>query len=309
MWPSPDPDPDQDNAQPINVASPQDGSNPSPMTEQQQAGLTGVPPSTTVFGTAAQTGSTPSGMSSIAPINIENPSKSPKVPFIVAGVMAGIGVVALLIAAALGAAISGEFENLSVEEYTIAIGENGNLTYEDMDGLGEEGWYLLIPGDPKADTNDNGVMDACEGVNFTINNESGTDVTERVARISCSTDLDDSNSNAAEPYFDLENRIIVARMCHTIEEQMDNGEWRQEHECAEGETFTVTNDASINMSVVDLDAMYIPLIEEMVGLGIGAAGSTFAGCCSMCGGVIALVVAFIRMSSNKQQPAMQFVMQ
>lgn len=308
MWPSPDPD--QDNAQPINVASPQDGSNPPPMTEQQQqTGLTGVPPSTTAFGTAAQTGSTPSVMSSVAPINIENPSKSPKVPFIVAGVMAGIGVVALLIAAALGAAISGEFENLSVEEYTIAIGDNGNITYEDMDGLGEEGWYLLIPGDPKADTNDNGVMDACEGVNFTINNESGTDVTERVARISCSTDPDDSNSNAAEPYFDLANHIIVARMCHTIEEQMGNGEWRQEHECAEGEAFTITNDASINMSVVDLDAMYIPLIEEMVGLGIGAAGSTSAGCCSMCGGVIALVVAFIRMSGNKQQPAMQFVMQ
>ena len=44
-----------------------------------------------------------------------------------------------------------------------------------------------------------------------------------------------------------------------------------EHRCQEGEVLTVSNDAGINMSVVDIDAMYIEsgFVEELVAKGRG----------------------------------------
>ena len=309
MWPSPEPDhpsPEVDSS-----ASEVGGSVNQSMGEQQaQTSVTGVPPSTASFERTPQAAVTSApGMSTMAPVTVENPSASPKTPLILSGVMAGLGALALLIAAMFGAAGVSVFDDISTEAYTKAIGDSANLTYEDADGAGEEGWYLLIPGDPNADTDDNGIIDACEGVNFTITDASGTDVSERMARISCSTDAGDRGSNAGEPYFDIDDHVVVARMCHTLEKETARGSWEQEHSCTEDEVFTVSNDANITMSVVDLDAMYIPLITKAAGWGGGAFASGAAGCCSLCGGLIALFVGLVRLQGNKKQPAMQFIMQ
>jgi hypothetical protein len=238
--------------------------------------------------------------------------KSPKVPFIVAGALAAIGVVSFLISAAIGASAIAAFDDLSTQDYTTQHGDSVTLTYDDDDGLGEEGWYLLIPGDPKADVNNNGIMDDCEGIVFTVTDGQGNDVSDQVARISCSTDTVAESSNAGEPYYDIENHIVVARMCYTIEEYNDAGEYTQEHDCSEGDRFTFSNNASVNMSVVDLDAMFLPVIEEAIGAGIGAFAAGAAGCFTMCGGLIALVVALIRVGSKPKGSApmqQQFIMQ
>tara|TARA_B100001287_G_scaffold165612_1_gene139160 strand:+ start:1401 stop:2312 length:912 start_codon:yes stop_codon:yes gene_type:complete len=228
--------------------------------------------------------------------------KGVKIPMVIAAVLVAVGLVAFVVGAALGASIEEKFEALSTEPYTEFVGENATLVYDDADDKGEAGWYLLIPGDPKADANGNGVMDACENVNIRVVDERGEDASERAARISCSTSMDKA-SNAGEEYYDIKDHIIVAKICQTLPDE--NG--FAEHRCDVGEQFTITNDAGINMSVVDLDEMLIPFVEETVATGIASGGSFLAGCCSLCGGIIALVVGLMRLGGGKPEQQVQFV--
>jgi len=232
--------------------------------------------------------------------------KGPKVPMIVAAVLVAIGLIGFVVGAVVGASIEETFNNLSTVDYTSTIGSSGEVTYTDADKMGEEGYYLLIPGDPKADENKDGIIDACEGVNFSIIDGDGDDATERAARFSCSTSTTDENSNAGEPYWDIKDAIVVGRICHTINDgEGDLGE----HRCAEGEVFTVSNDANITMSIVDLDEMYEPFVEELVGSGIVSIGAFGTGCCSICGGVIALIVGLTRVGGGKPNQQVQFQIQ
>ena len=231
--------------------------------------------------------------------------KGPKVPMIVAAVLVAIGLIGFVVGAVVGASIEETFNNLSTVDYTTTIGSSGEVSYTDADGMGEEGYYLLIPGDPKADENKDGIIDACEGVNFSIIDGDGDDATERAARFSCSTSTTDENSNAAEPYWDIKDAIVVGRICHTLADD----EGINEHRCAEGEVFTVSNDANITMSIVDLDEMYEPFVEELVGSGIVSIGAFGTGCCSICGGVIALVVGLLRVGGGKPNQQVQFQIQ
>lgn len=240
-------------------------------------------------------------------ITIGDEGKGPKVPMIVAAVLVVIGLVGFGVGAAVGASIEDTFNRLSTVDYTTAIGDSGELTHDDEDGLGEEGWYLLIPGDPKADENKNGIVDACEEVNFAVLDEDGDDAIGRVARISCSTDVNEDGTNAAEPYFDIEGHVIVARICYTLQDEAGG----TEHRCQVGEVLTVSNDAGINMSVVDIDAMYIEsgFVEELVAKGGISVMSFAAGCCSACGGVIALIVGLTRLGGKKPAQQYQFQIQ
>ena len=79
--------------------------------------------------------------------------KGPKVPMIVAAVLVAIGLIGFVVGAVVGASIEETFNNLSTVDYTTTIGSSGEVSYTDADGLGEEGYYLLIPGDPNADEN------------------------------------------------------------------------------------------------------------------------------------------------------------
>lgn len=308
VWPNPNPTNDPEPSTAPTEATSTTGVPPA------GSSLTGVPPSSAFSGGTPQpaTGATNMMPGTGIPVVVGNEGKSPKVPFIVAGSLAAIGVICFLISAAIGASAIGAFEDLSTREYTTQHGDSVALTYDDLDGLGEEGWYLLIPGDPKADLNNNGIMDDCEGIEFSVTDEQGNDVSDRVARISCSTDARSESSNAGEPYFDIENHILVARMCFTIEEYNDDGNLTTEHDCSEGERFTFSNNASVNMSVVDLDAMYIPVIESAIGSGLGALTLGATGCFTMCGGLISLIVALTRVGSKPSGSAgvqPQFIMQ
>ena len=232
-------------------------------------------------------------------------SKGPKVPMIIAAVLVAIGLIGFIVGAVVGASIEETFNNLSTKEYTTTLGSSANITFEDADRLGEEGWYLLIPGDPKSDENKDGIIDACEGVNFFIVDGDGNDATERAARFSCSTSTTDENSNAREPTWDIEDAIVVGRICHTLIDENDE----VEHRCGVGEVFTVSNDANITMSIVDLDEMYAPFVDELIGSGIISIGAFGTGCCSICGGLIALVVGLMRFGGKKPNQQVQFHIQ
>jgi hypothetical protein len=240
-------------------------------------------------------------------ITIGDEGKGPKVPMIIAAVLVVIGLIGFGTGIAVGASLEDTFNKLSTVDYTMSIGDSGELTYDDEDGLGEEGWYLLIPGDVKADQNNNGIIDACEGVTFSVLDETGDDASDRTARISCSTDKEASDTNLYEQYFDIEDHIIVARICYTVGDDIEE----PEHECEEGEILTVSNDAGINMSVVDLDAMYIEsgFVEELLtksGISVVSFG---AGCCSACGGLIALIIGLTRLGGKNPTKQYQFQIQ
>ena len=241
------------------------------------------------------------------PVMVGNESKSPKLPMIIAAMLLVSGLVGFGIGVAVGGSIEDTFNRLSTVDYTTAIGESGDLTHDDEDGLGEEGWYLLIPGDPEADENNNNIVDACENVVFSVHDIDGNDVSDRTARISCSLDEKASGSNLYEEYFDIENHVIVARLCYTITDDVGVSE----HDCEEGEVLTVSNDAGINMSVVDLDAMYIEsgFVEELLTKGAISVVSFGAGCCSACGGLVALVVGLTRLGGTKPEQQVQFQIQ
>ena len=96
-------------------------------------------------------------------ITVGGEGKGPKVPMIIAAVLVVVGLIGFAVGAVVGGSIEDTFNRLSTVDYTNQIGASGEITYKDADGAGEEGWYLLIPGDPKADENDNGIIDACEG--------------------------------------------------------------------------------------------------------------------------------------------------
>lgn len=285
-------EPDCEPGEPSGGATPADIEGPSPVLQQQ------ITPDMVAAGYQP-------GMAT-QNITIGDEGKGPKVPMIIAAVLVVIGLIGFGIGAVVGASIEDTFNKLSTVDYTTSIGDSGELTHDDEDGMGEEGWYLLIPGDPKADENDNNIVDACENVSFSVRDEDGNDVSDRAARISCLMDRGD-DTKAYEPYFDIKDHIIVARICYTMQD--DVGE--AEHDCEEGEILKVSNDAGINMSVVDLDAMYIEsgFVEELLtksGISVVSFG---AGCCSACGGLIALIIGLTRLGGKKPATQYQFQIQ
>ena len=60
------------------------------------------------------------------------------------------------------------------------------------------------------------------------------------------------------------------------------------------------------MSVVDLDALLIPFVEDAIGAGLLSAAGFGAGCCSMCGGLVALIVGLTRLGGGKPKQNVQF---
>ena len=250
-------------------------------------------------------------------ITIGDEGKGPKVPMIIASILVVIGLVGFGIGAVVGASIEDTFTNLSTVEYTTQIGVNGTIIHDDADRAGEEGWYLLIPGDPELDENENNRADACEGIQFNITVEGepaamsdgqGNRINKEVARFSCSM----TSGNSDEYYFDIEDHIVIARICYTSPStQDDDGIESGEHDCDIGLEINIENDNGINMSVVDLDAMYIKsgFVEEVLTKGGVSAGSFGAGCCSVCGGFIALIIGLTRLGGKKTAQQFQYQIQ
>ena len=159
------------------------------------------------------------------------------------------------------------------------------------------GWYLLISGDPKVDENSNGVPDACDALGeVSITDADGDDIGERVATIDCAKRWD---------YYDIEDHVVVGVICYTIRRPRG---WKCTNECEIGEAIFVSNsnNAGINMKVVDQDAMFIPVMGEIVTTGALMGTSFFGGCCSLCGGLIALIIGLMRLGGGKQNQQMQF---
>ncbi len=254
-----------------------------------------------IYGTnpegANPTGAQPIGATiqgnSFAPIPVEvGPKKSPKTPMIIAGVFAALAVISLIIASVFGAQVEEIWTDIDSEKYTTEMGTSADIVYDDEDGQGEVGWGIFIDGDYN-DNDENGKVDACETFVLKVMNN-GTDVTEDVFRYNC---VYESNNSAT--WLGMDGKIEIGTVCSTLDES---------HSCKIGETYTISNNDSKTMVLFDYDELFGPLLEDSIGLGLMAAVSGGAGCCSICVGVIALVVGLTRLGGGKQ-PQVAYQMQ
>ena len=254
-----------------------------------------------IYGTnpegANPTGAQPIGATiqgnSFAPIPVEvGPKKSPKTPMIIAGVFAALAVISLIIASVFGAQVEEIWTDIDSEKYTTEIGTSADIVYDDEDGQGEVGWGIFIDGDYN-DNDENGKVDACETFVLKVMNN-GTDVTDNVFRYNC---VYESNNSAT--WLGMDGKIEIGTVCSTLDES---------HSCKIGETYTISNNDSKTMVLFDYDELFGPLLEDSIGLGLMAAVSGGAGCCSICVGVIALVVGLTRLGGGKQ-PQVAYQMQ
>ncbi|MDA8638534.1 hypothetical protein N9M83_04795 [Candidatus Poseidonia alphae] len=255
-----------------------------------------------IYGTepegANPTGAQPVGArveaNSFSPVAVTvGPEKKPKVPLIIAGVFAVLGVIGLIVASLSGSQLAEIWTNLDGEDYVKDIGTSAEMVHTDEDGQGELGWGIFITGD-YVDSDSNGMVDACEQFDLTVMNN-GTDVTERAFTKTC--DYDEENNSAT--YFGLDGKIQVGTVCATLE---------VDQQCSIGETYTISTTASAPMFLLDIDDLFGPLLEESIGLGIAAGGGFVAGCCSMCIGTVALVIGLMRFGKDKQ-PQVAYQMQ
>ena len=254
-----------------------------------------------IYGTnpegANPTGAQPVGAqvqgNSFAPIPVEvGPKKSPKTPMIIAGVFAALAVISLIIASVFGAQVEEIWTDIDSEKYTTEMGTSADIVYDDEDGQGEVGWGIFIDGDYN-DNDENGKVDACETFVLKVMNN-GTDVTDNVFRYNC---VYESNNSAT--WLGMDGKIEIGTVCSTLDES---------HSCKIGETYTISNNDSKTMVLFDYDELFGPLLEDSIGLGLMAAVSGGAGCCSICVGVIALVIGLTRLGGGKQ-PQVAYQMQ
>lgn len=232
-------------------------------------------------------------------ITVGDEGKGPKVPMIIAAVFLVIGILGIVIAGVAGSSLEETLEDLETAPYTSEITPGEALTHTDDDNAGEMGWYLLIPGDPKADVNNNGIPDACDELGkLNITDGNGDEIGERVATIDCEKDWN---------YYDISDHVVVGVICSTIMDQNDGAS--SLNRCKIGEEIFVSNNNNVSMKVVDQDAMFIPVMGEIVGTGALMGTSFFGGCCSLCGGLIALIIGLMRLGGGKQNQQMQFHIQ
>ena len=231
-------------------------------------------------------------------ITVGDEGKGPKVPMIIAAVFLVIGILGIVIADVAGSSLEETLEGLETAPYTSDITPGEALTHTDDDNAGEMGWYLLIPGDPKADVNNNKIPDACDELGeVSITDGDGDDIGRRVATIDCEEGWN---------YYDISDHVVVGVICSTIMDQEDGS---ARNECEIGEAILVSNSNNVSMKVVDQDAMFIPVMGEIVGTGALMGTSFFGGCCSLCGGLIALIIGLMRLGGGKQNQQMQFHIQ
>ena len=166
-----------------------------------------------------------------------------------------------------------DIASVKVSDYTEGPATSFTYTLVDEDNLGSSGWYVMIDGD-YVDADDNGYVDDCEGVSFTVTNQAGTDVTESSSTFSCLY---------TDEYIDpdsFDGQIVFGYVCDTYDGESGN-------ECSVGEDYTITSETQLY--IFDSDSYNIKIGDDVAdilgGLGLGVAGA----CCCGLGGILLLV--------------------
>ena len=228
-----------------------------------------------------------------------------------------VGIVLLIIGGLVAASSFETFEESEkIENFMSEPSTEIVLEYTDEDEAGSAGWYVMIGWEYLIDSDNNGVIDACEdeGWNITITDSQGNDMNSTSGNIYCGIDDNGKMAELDKTHVDIKDGwMIVGIVCDTLDNAEMNGYWEtsrnengeegevwvqtgENDRCGIGEQYTISS----NQEMILFDR------DKQAGLEVRGILQLCGGiCCAICS-LIFLILAVI--SGFAMKPAPQMMM-
>ncbi len=228
-----------------------------------------------------------------------------------------VGIVMLIIGGLIAASsISTWEESEKIENFMSEPSTEIVLEYSDEDGAGSGGWYVMIGWEYLIDSDDDGVIDACEDDewNITITDSQGNDMNSTSGNIYCGIDDNRKMAELDKTHVDIKDGwMIVGIVCDTLDNAEMNGYWEtsRNENGEEGEVWVQTGE---NDRCQIGEKYTISSNEEMVLFDRDAqAGLEVRGFFELCGGLCCAICSLIFLigaviSGFVMKPAPQMMM-
>ena len=138
-----------------------------------------------------------------------------------------VGIALLLLGVGITVSSFSIFEEAeNIEDFMTEPSSEITKEFTDEDGEGSAGWYIMIQGDYFVDNNENGILDACEGLNLTVTDPQGDIVTDMTGTVYCELDgksergMSELDNEHVDP---KDEWIIVGIFCDTLDDAGMNG--------------------------------------------------------------------------------------
>ncbi|MBK39417.1 MAG: hypothetical protein CMB50_04250 [Euryarchaeota archaeon] len=226
-----------------------------------------------------------------------------------------VGIVMLIIGGLIAASsISTWEESEKIEDFMSEPSTEIILEYVDEDGAGSGGWYVMIGWEYLLDSDNDGVIDACEddGWNITITDSQGNDMNSTSGNIYCGIDDNRKMAELDKSHVDIKDGwMIVGIVCDTLDDAEMNGYWEtsrnengeegevwvqtgENDRCEIGEKYTISS----NQEMILFDR------DKQAGLEVRGFIELCGGiCCAICS-LIFLILAVISGFAMKPAPQM-----
>jgi hypothetical protein len=247
-------------------------------------------------------------------------------------IMIPVGIVMLLLGAGIAISAISIFEEAeNIEDLMTEPSSEITKKFTDDDGEGSAGWFIMIQGDGYfVDDNENGILDACEGLNLIVTDSQGNNVTNSTGNVYCELDgeLERSMSELDDEHVDPNDEwIIVGIFCDTLDDAGMNGHWEtsrnnkgeegeiwvetgENDRCKIGEEYTFNfhhSDENSNLSTPDMvlfdrDAQGLLEVEGFLTL----CGGLCCACLALIFTIIGAISGFAMKPSNSDVMNVQF---
>ena len=228
-----------------------------------------------------------------------------------------VGIVMLIIGGMIAASSFSTWEEAEkIENFMSEPSTEIVLEYIDEDEAGSAGWYVMIGWEYLIDSDNDGVIDACEddGWNITITDSQGNDMNSTAGNIYCGIDDNGKMAELDKSHVDIKDGwMIVGIVCDTLDDAGMNGYWEtsrnengeegevwvqtgENDRCQIGEKYTISSNQQ--MILFDRDAQ---------------AGLEVRGFLELCGGLCCAICSLIFLigaviSGFVMKPAPQMMM-
>ena len=163
-------------------------------------------------------------------------------------IMIPVGIVMLLLGVGIAISAISIFEEAeNIEDFMTEPSSEITKKFTDADGEGSAGWFIMIQGDYFVDNNEDGILDACDGLDLIVTDSQGNNVTNSTGNVFCELDgktewrmseLDDEHIDGYGEW------IIVGIFCDTLDDAGMNGHWEtsRNNKGEEGESWVQTGE-------------------------------------------------------------------
>ena len=159
-----------------------------------------------------------------------------------------VGIVMLIIGGMIAASSFSTWEEAEkIENFMSEPSTEIVLEYIDEDEAGSAGWYVMIGWEYLIDSDNDGIIDACEddGWNITITDSQGNDMNSTAGNIYCGIDDNEKMAGLDKSHVDIKDGwMIVGIVCDTLDDAGMNGYWEtsRNENGEEGEVWVQTGE-------------------------------------------------------------------